>query len=188
MFNTDGILTVKFITEQLKQTKETREKRANAGRISAEKRKALQQVSTNKKGERRKKKEDSREKIEEKKTKTKPQIHDAAVAAIDWSSCDDEEIKEAFLMFLDERRAHKKYVTDNAIKGLFNSLKGFSKAEQLEAINRAVAGSHQALYPKREGGAITPQQVKPAYGVDDGQGVVMPEHMLRDLEEAKNGS
>jgi len=103
------------------------------------------------------------EEKEEIKTKTKPQIHDAAVAAIDWSTCNDEEIKNAFIMFLNERRINKKYVTDNAIKGLFNSLKEFSKTEQLDAINRAIAGSHTALYPKRAyngGGAAPVQNVK----------------------------
>jgi hypothetical protein len=68
VLNTDGILTVKFLSEQLDTIETEREKKSKAGRASAEKRAKVQQVSTNKKEERRKKIVDSREKKEDKYT------------------------------------------------------------------------------------------------------------------------
>ena len=150
LLNTDGVLSVEFIDEQLSSISEERAKKSKAGKASAEARKKAQQVSTTKS-----RVEESRvEKNREKKDNTpKPPkgatIHDSVVSGIKWPAECDQEIKEAFLDFLAERRDKRHYVTERALKALFKSLQGFSKEEQMEAINKAISGGHQSLYPKK---------------------------------------
>jgi len=105
-------------------------------------------------------KKNKNEKEDTPKTPKGARLHDLSVNAIEWPDTCNQEIKEAFLMFLAERRAKGKYVTANAIKGLFGKLKGFSEEEQLTAINDAIAGSYAGLFPKTAyaGKSSTPVQ------------------------------
>jgi hypothetical protein len=96
-----------------------------------------------------------RERETERETETKEKapkgaaLHDLVVSEIKWPADCDQEVKGLFLEFLAERRDKRHYVTERAIAGLFRSLAGFTKSEQVEALNKAIAGGHQGLNPKK---------------------------------------
>jgi len=152
-----GII-VPFLDELMIERADFLEKCSKAGKKS----KALEGRSSNKKEERRKKSVDSRKKIEDNTPNTPKgaSLHDKVVSDIEWPESFDEDVKHIFLMFLGDRRESKKYVTDNAVKGLFGKLNGFTRQEQIDAINDAIAGGYQGLFPKKAyvGNSKTPIQ------------------------------
>lgn len=144
VFNERGVLSVKFIDEQIKANKAKSEKCAIAGRKSAKARTNIEGTSTKEERIRRKEKGDSTP-----KTPKGAELHDLVVSSINWPSDCDVEVKELFLDFLEERRIKRSYVTERALKALFKSLNGFTREEQIQALNKAIAGGHKSLYPEK---------------------------------------
>lgn len=148
VLNESGVLSVEFLSEQIDANKAKSRKCSIAGRKSAEARTNVEQTSTKEErigiGREDKKKEDNTPKPPKGAT-----LHDSVVSCIKWPNDCDQEIKALFLEFLAERREKKRYVTERAVKALFRSLDGFSREEQIEALNKAIAGGHQGLNPKK---------------------------------------
>jgi len=127
LLNNDGVLSVKFINEQIEETARIREKRSKAGKKSAEKRAGVQHMSTNKKEERRKKKEECRKKKEEIELPS----------WLDISTWND---------FIEMRREKKKPATDNAIKLILKKLEKFGINNHVEILKKSIIHNWTDVY------------------------------------------
>lgn len=138
-----NILTVKFISEQLEEREEESAKKSKAGRISAEKRRAIQHVST--KEESIEKKEECREK-EEKPTLLSsyeltasklrnvwdvagtPPIH-ALLANLKGAGITDEEASQSIAKYADLDASEKAYYSIHNPSKIVDAVQRLSKHE-----------------------------------------------------------
>ncbi|GAG53706.1 unnamed protein product [marine sediment metagenome] len=163
LVNHDGVLSVRFISEQLSSYDEYREKQAEKGRKSAEARRKKEPLSTNKREERREKKEDSRE--NKNKRQTKRAQHDAAVFAFALPEKYSVQFAEAWQEFCDHRADLSAWLTERALKLLLKTLDPLSEQAAITALNKSVANGWKGVFPEKGFGSTTVQTGEQEYGL-----------------------
>ena len=119
----------------------------------------------NKRADNQNQNQSSKEK-KKKKNPTKAEMHDKAVAeAVFPESLNTPEFRTAFYDFCAERRDRKTYMTQRAIKMLFNQLEKYQVEYAIEALKASIANGYKGVFPNEAGLKTDKKQSKKDYSL-----------------------